>query len=325
MLVGAVGGWVEYPTNPVFDPVQKAYYPSVLKIGPNQYMMWYSTTDAYGNIRYATSTDGISWTDGGPVSGLLGQGQIPDYTPGHPTVIWDHFTNEFKMYYWFSYNHLNLATSTDGIHWTDRGHVLNSPSDIYDAFVMIDGTTYKAWINAGGRIYYSTSPDGINWSPNSFPDGNTPVFSADPSTWEGVYVTKVCVLKVGGLYVMWYGAGAPTDANKGIGAAYSTDGISWTRYPDNPIFHVNDGKAWRDDRTYTPWVIYDEGMYKMWFTGKSKTPSNYAIGYAYIPRPVGGIWVPINKFELLAPWIGLASLITVATASVIYVKHRKES
>lgn len=39
--------------------------------------------------------------------------------------------------------------------------------------------------------------------------------------------------------------------------------------------------------------------------------------------PVGGVWVPINKFELLAPWIGLASLITVA-ASVVYVKRRKK-
>jgi len=40
--------------------------------------------------------------------------------------------------------------------------------------------------------------------------------------------------------------------------------------------------------------------------------------------PVGGAWTSINKFELLAPWIGLASLITVATASVVYVKRRKK-
>ena len=41
-------------------------------------------------------------------------------------------------------------------------------------------------------------------------------------------------------------------------------------------------------------------------------------------RPVGGIWTPINKFELLAPWIGSASLITVAIVSVVYVKHRRK-
>ena len=41
-------------------------------------------------------------------------------------------------------------------------------------------------------------------------------------------------------------------------------------------------------------------------------------------NPVGGIWVPVDKFGLLAPYIGLASTILVATtATAIYVKHVK--
>jgi len=42
------------------------------------------------------------------------------------------------------------------------------------------------------------------------------------------------------------------------------------------------------------------------------------------PPPVGGYWVPINKTELLAPWITLASLLTVSVASIVYVKHKKK-
>jgi len=39
---------------------------------------------------------------------------------------------------------------------------------------------------------------------------------------------------------------------------------------------------------------------------------------------VGGIWVPVDKFGLLAPYIGLASTILVATvATAIYVKRAK--
>lgn len=39
---------------------------------------------------------------------------------------------------------------------------------------------------------------------------------------------------------------------------------------------------------------------------------------------VGGVWVPIDKFGLLAPYIGLASTITVAAvASAAYIKHVK--
>jgi hypothetical protein len=40
--------------------------------------------------------------------------------------------------------------------------------------------------------------------------------------------------------------------------------------------------------------------------------------------PVGGLWVPINKFELVAPWIGYASVIAVAAASLVYVNRRKK-
>jgi len=46
------------------------------------------------------------------------------------------------------------------------------------------------------------------------------------------------------------------------------------------------------------------------------------------PPPVGGVWISVDKFGLLAPYIGLASTILVATvATAIYVKrvkHRKE-
>jgi len=39
---------------------------------------------------------------------------------------------------------------------------------------------------------------------------------------------------------------------------------------------------------------------------------------------VGGVWVPVDKFGLLAPYIGLASTILVATAATaIYVKRVK--
>jgi len=45
-------------------------------------------------------------------------------------------------------------------------------------------------------------------------------------------------------------------------------------------------------------------------------------------QPVGGIWIPVDKLGLLAPYIGLASIILVATAATaIYakrVKRRKE-
>ena len=42
------------------------------------------------------------------------------------------------------------------------------------------------------------------------------------------------------------------------------------------------------------------------------------------PPPVGGEWIAVNKFELLAPWMGLVSLMIVAAVSLAYVKRRKK-
>jgi parallel beta-helix repeat protein len=39
--------------------------------------------------------------------------------------------------------------------------------------------------------------------------------------------------------------------------------------------------------------------------------------------PVGGEWVPINKLQLLTPWIGLLSLMTVLTMSLVYVRRKR--
>ena len=54
------------------------------------------------------------------------------------------------------------------------------------------------------------------------------------------------------------------------------------------------------------------------------TPCGYRRGSVV----VGGFTIPVDKFGLLAPYIGLASTILVATvATVVYVKrvkHRKE-
>jgi len=40
--------------------------------------------------------------------------------------------------------------------------------------------------------------------------------------------------------------------------------------------------------------------------------------------PVGGIRIPVNKFELLAPYIGLTALLAVAVITAVFFKYKKE-
>ena len=39
---------------------------------------------------------------------------------------------------------------------------------------------------------------------------------------------------------------------------------------------------------------------------------------------VGGIWIPLNKLELLAPYIALTILLAVAV-TVVFFKHKKDA
>jgi len=42
-------------------------------------------------------------------------------------------------------------------------------------------------------------------------------------------------------------------------------------------------------------------------------------------QPVGGIFIPVDKFSLLAPYIALVSTIILAVSiTVAYIKHRKK-
>jgi hypothetical protein len=53
--------------------------------------------------------------------------------------------------------------------------------------------------------------------------------------------------------------------------------------------------------------------------------TNHALKAVFVARTVGGIVVPVDKLGLLAPYIGLASTLAIASvASVIYVKRRKK-
>ena len=43
------------------------------------------------------------------------------------------------------------------------------------------------------------------------------------------------------------------------------------------------------------------------------------------PEPIGGIVVPVNKLELLAPWLGLAALASLAVLTVVLARKRRSA
>jgi hypothetical protein len=294
----ATTSWTEYSSNPVYVP-GKAYYPSILKEG-GTYTMW---SDNAAGVQMATSSDGKNWVTAGQTSGLL--------NPRHTVV--EKVGSEYRMWYndsgrLYGIQDIRTATSSDGLIWINDQPITQvgttvitgtwpswntgsyGPCDILynpagSATITEPVDEASVWANKFVMYYDGTtggdeflglavSNDGINWQ--GYNGGANPVLDSTPSAWDSGYVGFGTVIKESDdAYHLWYSGGSDSSLNNGIGYAFSTDGINWTKDVGNPIFHKSDGVAWRNDRTYTPMVIGDQ----MWFTGKSTT-GIYAVGYA---------------------------------------------
>jgi len=75
---------------------------------------------------------------------------------------------------------------------------------------------------------------------------------------------------------MWYQGNDGT--NFRIGYATSDDGITWTKYFDNPVLNLGADGAWDDEVLGSPNVLLNNGIYQMWYHGSDGT--NRRIGYA---------------------------------------------
>ena len=74
-------------------------------------------------------------------------------------------------------------------------------------------------------------------------------------------------------------------------------------------------------------LIIDRDFTKLYDEGGLPIPIEKIIDGLIInvPTPVGGIWIPVDKLSLLAPYIALVSTVILAVStSVAYIKYRKK-
>lgn len=321
--------WTENPSDPVFNPGY-AYYPSVCydpnKFGDNSgyYKMWYAGST---NLQLTYSNDGISWQAPINLVGLPGSAAHPIVVydkNGFGATIY-----KYKMWYWsgaLDITSIQFSQSTNGINWTAPQQIQQDPlnklvTGLAGYFAQLYGPAYVIYnpqaTSTPGQPYsypyvmifdtassgtgtteqtgLAYSLDGILWSrygavPILIPSGNL-------TDWDSQYTYHPSLFQdMYGIYHMFYSGangGAPgLYYAQGIGHASSVDGITWAKDPDNPVFYVTDGVAWRNYRTYTPWVIFhpfcDLGnppvsYTKMWFTGATNVVR--AIGMAALSCP----------------------------------------
>jgi hypothetical protein len=100
-------------------------------------------------------------------------------------------------------------------------------------------------------------------------------------SWDNAQVLYPDVVWNGTGYMMYYmGDGGNTSSFRQIGVAFSSDGLTWTKYSQNPVITHGPGTY---DAQYTraPSVIFDNGTYKMWYTGTPALADVSKLGYFY--------------------------------------------
>ena len=94
-----------------------------------------------------------------------------------------------------------------------------------------------------------------------------------PGAWDAGALGSMTVVKAGGIIHLYYeawgvrGHSAADYRSLQIGHAVSWDGIHWAKDPANPVLPKGGRADWDRDGTWDPFVIYEDGVYKLWYGG----------------------------------------------------------
>jgi len=258
------------------------------------------------------------WTEysGNPVFGQ-GVGGPKAY---YPSVLYDadSFSGhgaaaKYKMWYGTSGSQTALATSDDGISWTDHGVVMtdgyHATVEYYPAGFTGANTGgspssaimyYRMWYWDVGALYdvsaigYTESPDGVSWyNYQSCQNGAVPIVSGVHPEWNRgsygpcdiLYNPSASNTGTDWTFTMYYDG--TTGGDEAIGLGFSSDGITWAGYDAD-----GDGKAdpvlngtyvsgdWDYNYVSRATIIKNaDDDYEMWYSG-GHGRMDHGVGYA---------------------------------------------
>jgi outer membrane protein assembly factor BamB len=264
--------------------------PSIIKEGPNSYIMWYSGLDSAGAYRIyrASSSDGFSWIKDGLA---IDNGPGEQCHVAYPNVLIDE-NGTYQM--WYSgyggpSGHINWkifrATSSDGYNWVKQGLELQGTSgDDYCGalmpFVLYDNNQWKMWYTGFYKAMPS-APDEFNimyaYKTNltdPWIKYGTVIDNTGEYDWPQAF--SPCVIKTTQNYEMYYSGYNAIDTTSRVLHATSPDGLSWTR--TGIVFEP----TLSDEGTnvFYPSVIIENNVSRMWYAGGPGAGNHGRIFYA---------------------------------------------
>ena len=182
-----------------------------------------------------------------------------------------------------SSTHIGYAYSTNGVQWIRNSSPVMYPTpNSWDNLavtsagaIMKENGQYRlfsgGWTHSSSNFHIglATSIDGKNWT--KYPN----IVLAGTSGWEYKVVPQA-VLKINNQYYLYYsGVNYLMTPSYRIGLAISNDGITFTRYNNNPI--MEQSLPWELNGIYSPHIYQEDNVFKMIYSNGAAT----AFGYAY--------------------------------------------
>ncbi len=274
-----------------------------------KYLMWYCGSRGFAHdlavtrtrderifsLGLATSDDGRHFVrHPGPVLTL----PTPRLSILTPAILRDSKGNvlreQNKMRMWFTsagigggQSHaVQQSISSDGIEWKDV-----SPIQISRAYapsvVKTDGG-YEMWYTQPGaypwNIRHAKSLDGNSWTLT-----DKPVLEIS-QPWEHDLQIYPCVLRVDGVYLMWYASYLQKNhQTTGIGFAASVDGVNWYKHSGNPVLSPDPSRPWESHYVSSHSVMQlEDGSFRIWYASRKQPPFlnlYFALNTAHWLRP----------------------------------------
>ena len=136
--------------------------------------------------------------------------------------------------------------------------------NVYAPEILFENGVYRMWFGGQGkdghdRIHLAESPDGQIWTQKG----------VVLDRGEDNHVNDPSVVHVGGVYFLYY-TRAHVDISDVIDVATSDDGVHWIKR-GTALLPGKKGQ-WDSLLVGRPSVIYDEGVFKMWYDGRKDLP-----------------------------------------------------
>lgn len=295
--------WIKYALNPVLT---NAAVGSVVLEG-STYRLYFERGAA---VHLATSPDGKTWTEdpGNPVF----TAQLP-WEMGsisEPNVVRE-IDGSYSMWYRGAFTgsgQIGHATSPDGVTWDRADTPVLSPSagwessGVFGPSVLFEPGRYRMWYEGfdGGilRIGYAESSDGNTWNKSPM----NPLPMGGPSGSWDIAVAHPRVVRAGaGLQMLYVGCESGScGPGARVGLAFSTDGLSWTKHPNNPILSAGQTGAWDDALVAMSVFLPRPGGFDILYTG---APGGIGLATAaYAERFVRAPGNPLINLGPLGSW-----------------------